>query len=111
MSSTLKNTSKIVDITGEDVAASGNWSHWGVCAPVNLEKAFLASWPYVQSFPDIQKKYGRKVRISSLHEEEFSVIESLSPDVKIADVMKEFKLKTYREHLAAAQVKQDAKRG
>lgn len=110
VSSTLKNTTKIVDITGEEIAASGNWSNWGVCAPVNLEKAFLASWPYVQHFPDIQKKYGRKVRIHSLHEEEFSVIESMSPDVKIADIMKEFKLKSYRDHLLAAQAKQDAKR-
>lgn len=110
VSSTLKNTTKIVDITGEDVATSGNWSTWGVCAPVNLEKAFLASWPYVQSFPDIQKKYGRKIRISSLHEEEFSVIESLSADVKIADVMKEFKLKSYRDHLMAAETKQAAHR-
>ena len=110
VSSTLKNTTKIVDITGEDVATSGNWSRWGVCAPVNLEKAFLASWPYVQSFPDIQKKYGRKIRISSLHEEEFSVIESLSADVKIADVMKEFKLKSYREHLLSAENKQAAHR-
>ena len=110
VSSTLKNRTRIIDITGEEGAASGNWSSWGVCAPVNLEKAFLASWPYVLSFPAIQKKYGRKVKISSLHEEEFSVIESLSPDVKIADVMKEFKLKTYREHLASAQVTQDAKR-
>jgi predicted amidohydrolase len=110
VSSTLKNTTRIIDITGEEVATSGNWSSWGVCAPVNLEKAFLASWPYVLSFPAIQKKYGRKVKISSLHEEEFSVIESLSPDVKIADLMKEFNLKTYRQHLASAQVKQDAKR-
>jgi predicted amidohydrolase len=110
VSSTLKNRTRIIDINGEEVAASGNWSSWGVCAPVNLEKAFLASWPYVLSFPAIQKKYGRKVKITSLSEEEFSIIESLSPEVKIADVMKEFKLKTYREHLASSQLKQDAKR-
>lgn len=110
VSSTLKNTTKIVDITGEDIAASGNWSDWGVCAPVNLEKAFLASWPYVQSFSAIQKKYGRKIRISSLHEEEFSIIESLSPDVKIADVMKEFNLKTYRDHIQSAEDKQAPRR-
>lgn len=106
VSSTRKNTSKICDITGEEVAASGNWSKWGVCAPVNLEKAFLHSWPYVIKFPQIQKKYGRKVRIYSLHEEEFSVIESLSADVKIADVMKEFDLKTYRQHMQSAEKKQ-----
>ena len=110
VSSTLKNTTKIVDITGEDIAASGNWSDWGVCAPVNLEKAFLASWPYVQSFSAIQKKYGRKIRISSLHEEEFSIIESLSPDVKIADVMKEFNLKSYRDHIKSAEDKQAPRR-
>jgi beta-ureidopropionase len=63
VSSTLKNTTRIIDVTGEEIAASGNWSNWGVCAPVNLEKAFLASWPYVMSFPDIQKKYGRKIKI------------------------------------------------
>lgn len=106
VSSTLKNTTRIIDITGQEIATSGNWSNWGVCAPVNLEKAFLASWPYVESFPAIQKKYGRKIRISSLHEEEFSIIESLSADVKIADVMKEFKLKTYREHIQSAENKQ-----
>ena len=110
VSSTLKNTTKIVDITGEDIAASGNWSDWGVCAPVNLEKAFLASWPYVQSFSAIQKKYGRKIMISSLHEEEFSIIESLSPDVKIADVMKEFNLKSYRDHIKSAEDKQAPRR-
>lgn len=110
VSSTLKNSTRIVDITGVDIAVSGNWSNWGVCAPVNLEKAFLASWPYVESFPAIQKKYGRKIKISSLHEEEFSVIESLSADVKIADVMKEFKLKSYREHLLSAELKHDPKR-
>ena len=106
VSSTLKDTTKIVDISGEDVAVSGHFSRWGVCAPVNLEKAFLATWPYVQSFPAIQQKYGRKIRITTLHEEEISIIESLSADVKIADVMKEFNLKTYREHLKSAEDKQ-----
>lgn len=106
VSSTWKNTSKICDITGEEVAVSGNWNDWGICAAVNLEKAFLHSWPYVLRFPEIQKKYGRKVRIYSLHEEEFSVIESLSDDVKVADIMKEFDLKTYRQHMRSAEEKQ-----
>lgn len=106
VSSTHKNTTKICDITGEEVAVSGNWSDWGVCAPVNLEKAFLHSWPYSDSFPAVQKKYGRKIKIHSLHEEEFSVIESLSPEVKVADIMREFKFKTYREHMQSAEEKQ-----
>ena len=102
VSSTWKGSSKICDITGDEVAASGNYSRWGVCAPINLEKAFLHSWPYNQHFAAIEKKYGRKIRISTLHEEEFTVIESLSADVKVADVMKEFGLKSHREHLRIA---------
>ena len=110
VSSTLKGTTKICDITGEEVVSSGIWKPWGVCAPVNLEKAFLHSWPYSQTFPEIEKKYGRKVRCYSLYEEEFSIIESLSPDVKVADVMREFGLKTYREHLKEAEDLQERKR-
>lgn len=110
VSSTRKDTTKICDITGEEIAVSGQWNLWGVCAPVNLEKAFLHSWPYSRRFPDVMKKYGRKVRCYSLHEEEFSVIESLSPDVKVADILREFELKTYREHLKEAEDEQHSLR-
>lgn len=106
VASTRKGTTKICDITGEELAVSGIWNPWGVCAGVNLEKAFLHSWPYSLTFPEIEKKYGRKVRCYSLHEEEFSIIESLSPDLKVADIMKEFNLKTYREHLKMAEDQQ-----
>ena len=107
VSSTRKNTSKICDITGDEIVASGNYSPWGVCASVNLEKAFLHSWPYNRHFPAIEKKYGRKVKIRALHEEEFTIIESLSDDVKVADIMREFDLKTHREHNKTAEKEQD----
>lgn len=106
VSSTRKDTTKICDVTGDEVVASGHWSRWGVCAPVNLEKAFLHSWPDSNKFPAIQEKYGRKVRCYSLHEEEFSVVESLSPDVKVADIMKEFNLRTFRQELQEAEERQ-----
>lgn len=107
VSSTRKDTSKICDITGAEIITSGNYSPWGVCSPVNLEKVLLHSYPYCDFFGEIEKKYGRKVRISTLHEEEFSVIESLSPDVKVANIMEEFNLKSRREHLKIAQDRQD----
>lgn len=103
VSSTRKGTTKICDITGVELSASGNYNKWGTCAPINLEKVFLHSWPYNRHFEAIQQKYGKKVRIYTLHEEEFSIIESLSPDVKVADVMQEFNLKTYKEHIQAAE--------
>lgn len=105
VSSTRKDTSKICDITGEEVAKTSRWNHWA-CAPVNLEKAFLHTWPYVQRFDEIHAKYGRGVRIRNFAEEEWTIIESRSPDVQIADVMKEFDLKTHEEHIQLADAAQ-----
>jgi len=105
VSSTHKGTTKICDVTGEAVAWTGHWADW-VCAPVNLEKAFLHTWPYCRRFKDIQAKYGRKVRIKTFHEEEWTIIESRSPDVRVADVMKEFEFKTHEEHIQAADAVQ-----
>jgi beta-ureidopropionase len=105
-SSTRKNTSKICDITGETVTETGIWDKNFYCAPVNLEKAFLHTWPYVNSFGEIRKKYGRKVRITNFHEEEWSIIESLSPDVFVADIMKDFDMKTHEQHIHDAEIAQ-----
>jgi beta-ureidopropionase len=105
VSSTRTDTSKICDISGEEAAATGRWAHW-VCAPVNLEKAFLHTWPFCRRFGDVQAKYGRKVRIQTFYEEEWSIIESRSPDVKISDVMKEFEFLTHEELIQAADARQ-----
>lgn len=109
VSSTRKDTSKICDISGEEVAATGRWNHW-TCAPVNLEKAFLHTWPFCRRFKDVQAKYGRKVRIRNFHEEEWSIIESRSPDVKIADVMREFEFQRYEDFIGQADRVQKEKR-
>lgn len=105
VSSTHKGASKICDVSGEELAATSRWNRW-VCAAVNLEKAFLHTWPYVQRFDEIHAKYGRDVRIRNFADEEWSILESRSPDIKIADVLKEFELKTMREHLAIADEQQ-----
>ncbi len=105
VSSTRTGTSKICDISGEEVAATGRWDHW-VCAPVNLEKAFLHTWPYCRRFREVQAKYGRKVRIKTFPEEEWSIIESRSPEVRISDVMKEFGFLTHEQHMQAADERQ-----
>lgn len=109
VSSTRKGTTKICDISGQQIAWTGHFARW-VCAPVNLEKAFLHTWPYCARFNEIQAKYGRKVRIETFHEEEWTIIESRSDDVKIADVMKEFELETHEEHIQAAELAQNSYR-
>lgn len=102
VSSTRKGTTKICDIDGQAVACTGQYADW-VCAPVNLEKAFLHSWPFCRHFGDIQAKYGRKVSIRTHHEEEWTIIESLSPDVRVADILKEYELQSHEQLIQEAE--------
>jgi predicted amidohydrolase len=105
VSSTRKDTSKIVDITGETLAATSRWHRW-VCAPVNLERAFLHTWPFNRHFDKIQAKYGRDLLITTFGEEEWTILESRSPELRVADVLREFEIETYAEHLARAEAMQ-----
>ena len=111
VSSTNKDTSKICDITGEVVAQTGIWDRNLICASVNLEKAFLHSWPFVRRFDEIRAKYGRKVRITNYHEEEWSIIESLSADVRVKDILDEFELRTHEQLIRDSEHKNAAIRG
>lgn len=109
-SSTCKHTAKICDITGEVVESTGIWNANAICAPVNLEKALLHIYPYYRRFDEIQKRYGRDVRITIYHEEEWAIIESLSPDVKVRDILNEYELKTHEELTSGATMAQDKAR-
>jgi len=105
VSSTNKDTSKICDITGEIVAQTGIWDRNLICAPVNLEKVFLHTYPFNRRFDEIKAKYGRKVRITNYHEEEWSIIESLSPDVRVKDILTEFELRTHEQLTHDSEIK------
>jgi len=107
---TNQNNSKLCDITGETISQTGIWNKYVFCAPVNLEKAFIHLWPYVNRFPEIEKKYGRKVKLHIYHEEQWGIIESLSPDVAINDLLKEFDIKTMTEHIQSGERAQDKAR-
>ena len=109
VSSTRKGVTKICDVSGEQLAWTGHWDRW-VCAAVNLEKAFLHTWPFCNRFPEIHRKYGRKVRITTFHEEEWSILESRSPEVRIADVLAEFELEPYWDFINTAEQVQNQRR-
>lgn len=110
VSSTIKGPSRICDLSGEVIAQTENWNRNWICAPVNLEKVLIHSWPYMRQFPDIKEKYGRDIRIETFDEEEWSLLESLSPEIKIRDVLDEFGILTLKEHIGRATRAQDKKR-
>jgi len=97
---------RIIDMTGEVISSDGEFARW-VCAPINLEKAFIHIWPQVQKFDDIQKKYGRKIHFNINHLENWATIESLHPDIKVKEVLKEFGLPSYDEQIREATEVQD----
>lgn len=97
---------RILDISGDVITGDGEFARW-VCAPVNLEKVLVQTWPQVRSFDDIQKKYGRKIRFKIYHPENWATMESLDPEVKVQDVLKEFGLPSYDEQIKEATEIQD----
>ena len=97
---------RIIDIAGDTIASDGEFARW-VCAPINLEKAFLEIWPQVNKFDAIQKKYKREIRIKIYHPENWATIESLDADIKVRDVLKEFELPTLDEMIKEATIIQD----
>jgi predicted amidohydrolase len=110
VTSTQKDTSKICDITGEPIAQTGRWQRNWTFAPVNLEKAFILTWPAVSFFPDIQKKYASRLKLTTYSEEEWTIIESLDANLKVADVLKEYNLKTMHEVLKEISATHDTRR-
>jgi hypothetical protein len=74
------------------------------------EKEFLHIWPQTLKFDDIQKKYGRKIRFQVYHKENWATIESLDPDIKVRDILKEYDLPTYDEQIAEATAIQNKTR-
>jgi len=103
VSSSRKDEAKIIDMTGQEVASTGRWEPNWICAPINLEKVVIPTWPYYVEFKNIEAKYGRDIKITTLHDEEISIVESLSTDLRVAEVVKEFKIKTKNEYLDSAE--------
>ncbi|MEX2234808.1 MAG: carbon-nitrogen hydrolase family protein [Cyclobacteriaceae bacterium] len=100
----LKNDYYIVSSTGGDarvIDKSGNnldvtsefvryaWRN------INLDKATVTTWPTRDRLPDVFSKYGTRLDIKVWSETDVITIESRDPELKVADVIKEFNIPTY----------------
>ena len=99
VSSTNKGIARICDMTGDVIASTGNWNKQWICALVNLNRRIVHTWPYVLKFEEVLKKYGRSLTITNYHEEEWSVFESLDPEINIRNVLREFDILDYNQHI------------
>ncbi|MCK5277005.1 MAG: carbon-nitrogen hydrolase family protein [Cyclobacteriaceae bacterium] len=98
--------SRIIDITGDEIAVSGQFERW-VCDTINLEKVLIHVWPYIRKVKDIREKYRQKVKIKIYHPENWITIESRDPDVKVHEILKEFEISTFDGHLKKNEIVQD----
>ena len=87
--------SRIIDISGEVIAKTDIWYKNIVCAPLNLEKVMVNTWPNVRRCEEIRAKYGRKVKITVFDAENWAIIESLAPDLRVNDILKEFNILSF----------------
>ncbi len=108
-STRFDHPTKVVDPLGEDVVATGRAGNW-VCSPINLDVAVVQGVSNIAKFRKIQKKYGRRFRFRVLHVEALALIESLSADVSVPTVLKEFGIVTSKEMIPASTRAQDARR-
>jgi beta-ureidopropionase len=109
-SSTNKNISKVCDIDGKTVAKTGIWEPNFYCGKLNMEKVFIPAYDYLKECREIRRKYGRKVRITCFHEEEWTIIESVSQEVMIKDIIREFNLKPHVDGIREAEAIQNKSR-
>lgn len=109
VTSTWEDPTRIIDITGNEIAGSGRYEYW-VCAPINLEKTIVHIWPYGEKLARLKDKYGRKIRIDKLDVEGWGVVESVSPDLPVLEALREFEIPTHEEHIQAAHAAQEKNR-
>jgi hypothetical protein len=95
---------------GKTIAGTGIWDPNFYCGALNMEKVFLPAYDYLEQCEAIRKKYGRKVKITIFHEEEWTIVESVSPGVLISDIIAEFNLKSHTEGLREAEIIQSKAR-
>ncbi|MFC1558444.1 carbon-nitrogen hydrolase family protein [candidate division KSB1 bacterium] len=99
---------RIIDISGIDIDSS-SFQLGYTWAAINLEKEYIPTFPGKFRIPDIYKKYGEAVKFKVYRDTGGGAgtgaghitIESLDPDIKVRDILEEFKIPTYREELEA----------
>ena len=109
VSATSEHPTKIINPLGEDIAETGRAANW-IGAPINLDVAVVQSVQHIHKFDKITQKYGRRFRFRILHVEALALIEGLSADISVPQVLKEFGIPTSKEMIANSGRLQDAKR-
>lgn len=91
VSATMTRQSRIYDITGEVLAASGQYQRWAG-ATLPLGKKLFETDFHTRKVRQIQQKYGSKVEVNWLHDDDWFTLASLDPGLTVEDIEREFDL-------------------
>ena len=91
VSSTNHHPSRIYNITGEILAASGHHQQWaGSAIPIG-KRLFEVDY-HAAKTRDMQRKYGSRIELTWYHEDDWFTLASLDPTLTVEDLMAEFGL-------------------
>lgn len=96
VSSTRYDPTKICDIDGEDIACSTERKRHWVCEPINLNKKMVKTWPHEKKLEALAHDYGRKVLMKVHEPEGWTVVEGLSSDVCVEEILRQYEIEVFR---------------
>jgi predicted amidohydrolase len=89
---------RVIDMSGNDLDVSSEFVRYA-WRKINLEKVNVTTWPTRDRLPDVFSKYGTRLNIKVWDKTDVITIESMDPELKVADVLKEFDIPTYADLL------------
>lgn len=96
VSSTRYDPTKICDIDGEDIASSTQRKRHWVCEPINLNKKLVKTWPHEKKLSALMQAYGQKIHLKIHEAEGWTLVEGLSPDVNVVEILKTYEIEAFR---------------
>jgi len=109
ISSTMTRASRIYDITGDVIGATGMFQQWAD-ADLNLGKRLFEIDYHTDKIPALLRKYGRKAEVQWYHDEDWFTLASLDPELSVEELMAEFGLIPIRPYHDRCERAQDQAR-
>ena len=89
---------RVIDISGNDLDITSEFVRYS-WATINMNKKNVATWPTNGELPGLFKKYKGKLGIKVWGTTDVITIESRDPQLKVSNVLKEFKIPDYAAYL------------
>jgi hypothetical protein len=96
--SSTGSDARVIDMSGNDLDVTSEFVRYA-WRTINLDKVNVTTWPTRDRLPDVFSKYGSRLGIKVWGNTGVITIESRDPELRVANVLKEFQIPTYAELL------------